>query len=63
MIPYLRRSIKHLFDKHPLVANCITYGTFTTSAEFLQQSLALYDDSNNGVPTKDITVSILNKYL
>ena len=63
MIHYLRRSIKHVFDKHPLVSNCVTYGTFTTSAEFLQQSLALYDKSNNGEANNENMVRMYIKYL
>ena len=46
MIHYLRKFVKQAFDKHPLIANCITYGTFTTSAEFLQQSLSIHNKSN-----------------
>ena len=47
MIYHLRRSIKHIFDKHPLIANCLTYGTFTTSAEFLQQTLSIGEGCEN----------------
>jgi len=47
MIVYLRKTIKSIFDKHPLIANCLTYGTFTTSAEFLQQTLSVNERSQN----------------
>ena len=47
MICHLRRSIKHIFDKHPLISNCLTYGTFTTSAEFLQQTLSIGEGCEN----------------
>jgi len=45
---HLQKHIKRAFDKHPLLANCVTYGTFTTSAEFLQQSVDVYDAKKNG---------------
>ena len=61
MIHFLRRSITHVFDKHPLISNCITYGTFTTSAEFLQQSLTLYDKSKIKEIDRENEVSTLTK--
>ena len=45
MLHHLRKTIKSIFDKHPLIANCLTYGTFTTSAEFLQQTLSVNERS------------------
>ena len=47
MIYHLKRSVKQIFDKHPLIANCLTYGTFTTSAEFLQQTLSIGEECKN----------------
>ena len=32
-------NIKTLFAKHPLAANCVTYGTLYTGSEFLQQTI------------------------
>ena len=61
MLHHLRKTIKSIFDKHPLIANCLTYGTFTTSAEFLQQTLSVnersQDDSENGTKvTKSLVI-------
>ena len=52
MLKYLTEPIKKVFNKHPLLANCVTYGIFTSSAEFLQQSIAIYDQpkDENGTP-------------
>ena len=57
MLHNLRRSIKQIFDKHPLIANCLTYGTFTTSAEFIQQTLSVNKECD-GRSTVDKKVSI-----
>ena len=48
MIHYLKQQIKLAFSRYPLIANCITYATFTTSAEFLQQSINNYDRLKDG---------------
>ena len=57
MISYLRKFVKPVFDNHPFFANCITYGSFTTSAEFIQQSIVLYDESKKECDKKQ-SVSI-----
>merc|ERR1711915_39948 len=37
-------KIKTLFSKHPLAANCVTYGTLYTGSEFLQQTIIRASD-------------------
>ena len=56
MLKYVTEPIKKVFNKHPLIANCVTYGMFTSSAEFLQQSIAIYDQSK--AESGNTTVSI-----
>ena len=69
MISYLRKFVKPVFDKHPFFANCITYGSFTTSAEFIQQSIILYDESKRegnkkqSVSIKNFCDKLLNELL
>ena len=60
MIYHLRRSIKDVFDKHPLIANCLTYGTFATSAEFLQQTLSISKECDNKLNDEKKVSNIIN---
>ena len=59
MLHHLRKTIKSIFDKHPLIANCLTYGTFTTSAEFLQQTISVNEKpQNDSEDGKKVTKSL-----
>ena len=60
MLHHLRKTIKSIFDKHPLIVNCLTYGTFTTSAEFLQQTISVNERSQDELENgKKVTKSLL----
>eukprot|EP00092_Neocalanus_flemingeri_P060274 GFUD01072229.1.p1 GENE.GFUD01072229.1~~GFUD01072229.1.p1 ORF type:complete len:178 (-),score=33.05 GFUD01072229.1:212-745(-) len=43
----VRSKVTAIFSKHPLVANCLTYGTLYTGSELLQQTILRATDDGD----------------
>ena len=63
MLKYLKEPIKHVFNRYPLIANCVTYGMFTSSAEFLQQSINIHDQAKAENGSTMVSIKHLHLYI